>query len=164
MKLDAMGHRAAREFELMNYAWQDGAPVPKPYERIEHVFSMEYLGTPAEAAPILQHAFLADPERFLRETLRGIERLAEAGVVHSDLSPFNILVHRDQPWIIDLAACYRVDRLGESPWVRLTEAQTAIEHGLEAIARYFRRYAIFFDSVEVLNRITRGLDRFGVLG
>jgi RIO kinase 1 len=157
-----MGQRAVREFELLCYAWQGGARVPEPGRRVENMFSMQYLGTDQVVAPMLQHVVLDAPEAFLRATMSGIEGLAEAGVVHSDLSPFNILVHEDQPWFIDLAAGVRVDRLGSPAWVRLTEALQAMEKGFASLGRYFRRYGLTLESRELLERVRRQIDRFGV--
>jgi RIO kinase 1 len=163
IKLESMGQRASREFELLCYAWQDGASVPRPGRRIENMFSMQYLGTREAAAPMLQHARLNDPEEFLRLTIAGIERLAEAGIVHSDLSPFNILVFENKPWIIDLAAGIRVDRLGTPPWRRLSEAIQSLTRGLESIRRYFGRYGVDFDPAEVVQRIRSQIDRYGIV-
>ena len=112
---------------------------------------------------MLQHAQLRDPPAFLDATVAGIEGLAEAGVVHSDLSPFNILVYEESPWFIDLAAGIRVDRLGFPAWVRLTEAMRALEKGLGALGRYFRRYDLELDAADILARTQKGIDRFGVL-
>jgi len=162
IKLESMGQLASREYELLCYAWQDGASVPRPGRRVENMFSMQYLGTREAAAPMLQHARLAEPEPFLRLTLAGIERLAEAGIVHSDLSPFNILVYEEKPWIIDLAAGLRVDRLGSPPWQRLGEALRSLTKGLESLRRYFRRYELEFEPSEVVERIRAQIDRYGI--
>lgn len=162
IKLESMGQRASREFELLCYAWQGGARVPQPGRRVENMFSMQYLGGPDAVAPMLQHARLDDPLRFLEETMGGVEGLAEAGVVHSDLSPFNILVHEEKPWFIDLAAGIRVDRLGMPPWVRLNEALRSLEKGMEALKRYFRRYDLTLDSKELLDRVRTQIDRYQV--
>jgi len=163
IKLESMGQRASREFELLGYAWQGGARVPKPGRRVENMFSMQYLGTPAAAAPMLQHARVRDPERFLRSVTGGVEGLAEAGVVHSDLSPFNILVHEGEPWFIDLAAGIRVDRLGNPAWVRLNEALTALEAGARSLQRYFRRYDLELDIADLLARVRTKIDLFRVV-
>jgi len=160
IKLESMGQRASREFELLAYAWQGGARVPKPGRRVENMFSMQYLGSAVAPAPMLQHAVLDEPERFLAATVAGIEGLAEAGIVHSDLSPFNILVHDDGPWFIDLAAGIRVDRLGSPPWVRLAEALRALESGVASLQRYFRRYDLLVDPQAVLARVQRQIDRY----
>jgi RIO kinase 1 len=152
IKLESMGQRAVREFELLGYAWQGGAPVPKPVRRVENMFSMQYLGSAERIAPTLQRAVLPDPTAFLAATGEAVVRLAEAGLVHSDLSPFNILVHEDRPWIIDLAAGLRVDRLGSPPWVRYREAMAALERGLRSLARYFGRYDLSLDVGDLLER------------
>ncbi|HTP53975.1 MAG TPA: RIO1 family regulatory kinase/ATPase [Thermoplasmata archaeon] len=162
IKLESMGQRASREFELLGYAWQDGAPVPKPGRRIENMFSMQYLGSAEAAAPMLQHAELVDPEGFMRLTVAAVERLAEAGIVHSDLSPFNILVYEETPWIIDLAAGVRVDRLGTPPWQRLEEATVSLTRGMEALRRFFRRYGAEFDPADVVRRVRAQIDRYGI--
>lgn len=162
IKLEPMGQRASREFELLGYAWQGGARVPEPGRRVENMFSMQYLGTPSACAPMLQHAGLEDPEGFLRATVAGIEGLAEAGVVHSDLSPFNILVHQGLPWFIDLAAGLRVDRLGSPPWLRLTEALRSLERGAASLQRYFRRYGLTVDAADLLTRVRAQIDRYRI--
>jgi serine/threonine-protein kinase RIO1 len=163
IKLETMGQLAVREFELLAYAWQGGARVPEPVRRVENMFSMQYLGTPEAPAPILHDVTLDDPEPFLRATVDGVEGLAEAGIVHSDLSPFNILVHDGRPWFIDLAAGIRVDRLGSPPWVRLSAAMQSLDKGLRTLERYFGRYDLAFDRQEVIGRVRTQLDRFGVL-
>ena len=163
IKLESMGQRALREFDLLDYAWQGGARVPKPGTRVENMFSMQYLGDSESVAPMLHHVALEEPGPFLEKTLAGIEGLAEAGIVHSDLSPFNILVYQSQPWFIDLAAGIRVDRLGTPPWVRLLEALRALEKGLGSLHRYFRRYGLEFDSRDLMSRVQTQIDKFGVL-
>jgi RIO kinase 1 len=163
IKLMQMGERALQEFDLLDYAHQGGARVPRPGNRIENMFSMQYLGTAEAPAPMLQHVVLDDPEPFLAATLAGVEGLAEAGLVHSDLSPFNILVHDGEPWFIDLAAGVRVDRLGWPPWQRWTEAVGSLRGGLRSLARYFRRYGLSIDPEEVVGRVRTQVDRFGAL-
>jgi RIO kinase 1 len=163
IKLMSMGERALQEFDLLSYTWQGGGRVPEPGRRVENMFSMQYLGTSEAPAPMLQHVELEDPAAFMDRTATGIEGLAEAGIVHSDLSPFNILVYANSPWFIDLAAGVRVDRLGMPPWIRLTEAMRALEKGLGSLGRYFRRYGLQLDTNDILTRTRRGIDRFGVL-
>ena len=163
VKLEPMGQRAAREFELLCYAWQGGAQVPRPGRRVENMFSMQFLGGPGGAAPMLQHVDLPRPREFLDKVVVGIEGLAEAGLVHSDLSAFNILVHEGRPWYIDLAAGVRVDRLGSPAWVRLQEALRSLEHGVGALNRYFRRYGLEMNPQDVISRAMRQIERFRVI-
>jgi RIO kinase 1 len=162
VKADGMAHLASREFELLGYAWAHRAPVPEPLEREENAFTMEYVGDSDGPAPQLRRTRLEDPETFAAELLTGIADLAHAGVVHTDLSPFNILVHRAHPVIIDLGRGLRVDRLGTPPWVRLEEARSALVHGLDILRRYFERYHVPFETDAVVSEIVQDIDRFGV--
>ncbi len=163
IKADSMGWRAAHEFEMTRQAWKGGARVPAPARRVENMFSMRYLGDEDGPAPRLQDVRLDDPTPFLEKVLETVESLARAGVVHSDLSPFNLLVFQGEPWLIDLAGAIRVDRTGTSPWVRLQEAHEALVRGGAALARYFRRYGCAIDAEGLADRIVASRDRFHVM-
>lgn len=163
VKQDAMGWIAAHEFEMARQAWKGGARVPAPARRVETMFSMRYLGGPDGPAPRLKDVVLDEPAEFLDAVLRGVEDLARAGVVHGDLSAYNILVHEGQPWFIDLSEAFRVDRTGGIPWVRLEEARRALAAGARAINAYFGRYDVTFDAGPWVARLVDSFDRFGVL-
>jgi RIO kinase 1 len=92
------------EFEMLTKAWEAGAPVPYPVERLSDGVLMEYVGDEDRAAPRLVDARpptdqLPDLYRQIGEAMR---RFVQAGVVHADLSPYNILLWNGQIWIIDL--------------------------------------------------------------
>jgi serine/threonine-protein kinase RIO1 len=163
IKVDTMSWLAAHEFEMMRQAWKGGAPVPTPARRVENLLSMRYLGGADGPAPRLHDIRLDAPRGFLEEVLEAVGSLARSGIVHSDLSPFNILVHEDRPYLIDLSDAIRVDRTGAVPWVRLTEARNALLHGLQALAVYFRKYGLSIDAEGQADRIIAVHDRFGVL-
>ena len=163
VKQDSMGWRAAHEYEMMRQAWKGGVRVPTPARRVENRFSMRYLGTDGGPAPRLKDVVLQDPREFLERVLDVIRRLIGAGVVHGDLSAFNVLVHEEESWVIDFSEAIRVDRAGSSPWVRLTEARAALESGLAALQVYFRRYDLRIDIAAYANELVESLDRFGVL-
>ncbi len=163
VKLDSMGWLAAHEFEMTHLAWKGGARVPTPARRVENMFSMRYLGDDDGPAPRLHDLRLADPGSFLPKVLSGVEALARAGVVHGDLSAFNILVHQGEAWFIDLSEALRVDRTGGIPWIRLEQASQALRLGMNALQAYFRKYDVVVDSESFIERIVASLDKFGVL-
>ena len=163
MKADAMGWRAADEFEAIHRAWKGGVRVPTPARRVEAMFSMRYLGDDDGPAPRLVDVRLEDPEPVLQEILDGIEAMARAGVVHTDLSAFNILFHDRHPFFIDFSESMRVDRTGTAPWVRLTEATAMLGRGVDALGKYFRKYGLTIDAPTLIDRIVGSLDRFHVL-
>ena len=163
VKQDSMGRLAAHEYEMTRQAWKGGVNVPTPARRVENMFSMRYLGDESGPAPRLQEVELDDPQTFLDKVLGGVEKLAAAGVVHSDLSPFNILVFADEPWFIDLSEAIRVDRTGDIPWMRLELASIALERGLNSFQSYFGKYGVELDPKPIVRRVVKSLDRFGVL-
>ncbi len=163
IKLDSTGWLAAREFEMSRQAWKGGARVPAPARRVENMFSMRYLGDEQGPAPRLHDIDLEDPEQFMHAVVDGIEALARAGIVHADLSDFNILVHEGQPWFIDLSEAIRIDRTGTSKWVRLEEASAALRRGARALEAYFARYGLQMETDSMISGIVQSADRFGVL-
>ena len=111
----AKGTRFGREAQ--EAAWQSaevdalyrlaaaGVRVPKPYNFFEGVLLMELVADEhGDAAPRLNDvAFTAELARAHHATLiREVVRMLCAGVVHGDLSEFNILLAADGPVIIDL--------------------------------------------------------------
>ena len=82
-----------------------GVRVPQPYNFFEGVLLMELVADAhGEAAPRLNDLpFTAEEARGHHATLlREVVRMLCAGVVHGDLSEFNILLAADGPVIIDL--------------------------------------------------------------
>ncbi|MFQ5986878.1 MAG: RIO1 family regulatory kinase/ATPase [Thermoplasmata archaeon] len=162
-KLDRMSWQAAEEYDALFRAWKAGAPVPTPARRVENMFSMRYLGDEDGPAPRLQDVKLGAPGEFLEKTLDAAEALVRGGQIHGDLSAFNVLVHESGPWFIDLSDSVRVDRLGVSPWRRLTEASTRLRRDLRALQVYFWRYGLTFDKEAIVARLVTELDVFGVM-
>ncbi|HEY7588972.1 MAG TPA: RIO1 family regulatory kinase/ATPase [Thermoplasmata archaeon] len=163
IKADTMGWLAAHEFEMTHQAWKGGARVPTPARRVENMFSMRYLGNDDGPAPRLKDVVLDDPAGFLEKVIAGVMALARAGVVHGDLSAYNILVHDGEVWFIDLSEALRVDRTGGIPWIRLEQARDALARGLAALDAYFHRYDLAIDAGSIAREIVMSLDRFGVL-
>jgi RIO kinase 1 len=124
------------------------------------MISLRYLGNEESPAPRLHDVALFDPTEFLQAVVVGVEVLARAGVVHGDLSAFNILVHDGSPWFIDFSESIRVDRTGGSAWVRFNQAQDALARGGRALATYFRRYRVAFDAAGFADSIAASLERF----
>ncbi|MFQ5763275.1 MAG: RIO1 family regulatory kinase/ATPase [Candidatus Bathyarchaeia archaeon] len=83
---------ASREFEALGMLHKSGLPVPEPIMHNRHAVLMgEIIGIQAS-----QLKRLPTPRRYLIEILSIIRRAyCEAGVVHGDLSEFNILIQPD---------------------------------------------------------------------
>lgn len=163
IKQDSAGWLAAHEYEMTRQAWKGGCLVPAPAMRVENMFSMRYLGDEDVPAPRLNDLDRGDDVSLLHDLLQGIEGLSRAGVVHADLSAYNILIHDGRPWFIDFSEAIRVDRVGNVPWVRLEEARVALERGMSALRTYFDAFDEEVDSDRFIAKILDSLDRFKVL-
>jgi RIO kinase 1 len=142
----AKGTRFGRQ--VQERAWQSaevdalyrlaaaGVRVPTPYNFHEGVLLME-LVTDAlgEAAPRLNDVQLtADVARvFHRQLIQEVVRMLCAGVIHGDLSEFNILVDGHGPVIIDLPQA--VDAAGNNHAARM------LERDVNNLRIYFGRFA-----------------------
>ena len=113
-----------------------GVRVPQPFNFFEGVLLME-LVTDAEgaAAPRLNDVvFSAEEARAHHHTLlTEVVRMLCAGVVHGDLSEFNILLAADGPVIIDLPQA--VDAAGNN------HAQRMLLRDVENLRNFFGRFA-----------------------
>jgi RIO kinase 1 len=130
---------------------------------VENMLSMRYLSEGDGPAPRLQDHVPEDPKEMMERVASGVMALGRAGVVHSDLSAYNVLVQDGRPWFIDLSEAIRMDRTGEIPWIRLTEAEKALRSGLGSLNKYFQRYGVSLDQESIALQLMKGWDRFGVM-
>ena len=113
-----------------------GVRVPKPYNFHEGVLLMELVTNDAgEAAPRLSDLeFTPELARTLHHRLISeVVRMLCAGVVHGDLSEYNILIGGDGPVIIDLPQA--VDAAGNN------HASSMLERDVANLRTYFGRFA-----------------------
>jgi RIO kinase 1 len=144
----AMAKRTTFGRQQQEAAWQSaevdalyrlaaaGVRVPRPLNFFEGVLLME-LVTDAQgsAAPRLNDVeFSAEQARAHHATLlREVVRMLGAGVVHGDLSEFNILLAADGPVIIDLPQA--IDAAGNN------HAQRMLLRDVENLRGFFGRFA-----------------------
>jgi len=88
---------AEREFRTLQKVYACGVTVPEPLSQNRHCIVMGMIdGTELAKWRGLQH-----PERVLREILRNVRKTyMKAGVIHADLSEYNILVKQDMHILI----------------------------------------------------------------
>lgn len=161
----AKGSRFGREKQ--EEAWQSvevdslyllaaaGVRVPKPYGFLHGVVLMELLtDAGGHAAPRLNDLVL--PEALALEyhavLIREIVRMLCAGIIHGDLSEYNVLVDRTGPVIIDLPQA--VNAAGNN------NASALLQRDAANITAYFSRFAPALATTqygkEIWSRYERG--------
>ena len=134
----AQAEAAWRSTEVdMIYRLRDaGVRVPTPYHFVDGVFVMEMItDAQGEPAPRLGDVVLEVAEaRAVFETLLAeVVRMLAAGVVHGDLSDFNVLMGRDGPVIIDFPQA--VDASSNR------NARTLLLRDVDNLHRFMARFA-----------------------
>jgi len=134
--------------QMQEEAWQNaevdalfrlakaGVRVPEPYICTDGVLLMELvLDAQGDVAPRLNDVDLTEARalELHARLLREVVRMLCAGVVHGDLSEYNILLAADGPVIIDLPQA--VDAAGNN------EAPAMLMRDVDNLATYFGRFA-----------------------
>jgi RIO kinase 1 len=113
-----------------------GVRVPQAYDFVDGVLLMELVTDgEGEPAPRLNDVVLTPEEarEFHGTLVREVVRMLCAGVVHGDLSEYNVLLGSEGPVIIDLPQA--VDAAGNA------HASGMLERDVGNLTRYFGRFA-----------------------
>ena len=113
-----------------------GVRVPEPLGFVDGVLLMELVADEdGKAAPRLDDVILS-PEQardFHSQVIREVVRMLSAGLIHGDLSEFNVLADANGPVIIDLPQA--VNASGNN------NAERMLERDVDNMRRYFGRFA-----------------------
>lgn len=135
-----------KEYGNLHIARLQMVNVPQPYMFNGTILAMEFIGdeegTPAEQ---LRRVYLEDPETVLDQIIEQLRRIYKAGLVHADLSEYNILIKDGKPFIIDM---------GQSVVLKHPNATMFLERDIGNVLHYFaHKYMIERDLSETMKRI-----------
>jgi len=140
---------AQKEFKNLQRARDAKVNVPEPLAIQKNVLIMKFIGKDGERAPLLKETVLEDPTRIFKLLLTYLRRLyRKGGLVHADLSEYNIMIWKGKPVIFDV---------GQSVLIKHPMAERFIRRDLENIHRFFKRLDSGVLSVdEMYKRVTGG--------
>ncbi len=124
------------EVDALHRLANAGVRVPTPYNFHEGVLLMELVvDANGEPAPRLNDIALseADARQYHAFLIRQVVRMLCAGIVHGDLSEFNVLLDANGPVIIDLPQA--IDAAANN------NAKAMLERDVENLATYFGQFA-----------------------
>lgn len=137
--LFASSNSAKMEYDALKIL-HPAVSVPLPIDQNRHVVAMSYV-----PGINLSRATVAEPEMILDEILDNVREAYRLGIVHGDLSEFNIMVDEKQCWLIDWPQ-----------WVETAHpnAGETLARDIENILQYFKRkYGLEYAFDEALARV-----------
>lgn len=139
---------AKKEFSNLSRYEEVGVRVPHPIVFRNNILAMELIEKGGEVARPLTNAPPQNPAETL-EKIVGYMKLghAKAGLVHADLSEYNILAGEDGPVIIDC---------GQSVLTSHPKAEAFLKRDVKNIAKYFRGLGAEADEKEMFEKIRKG--------
>jgi RIO kinase 1 len=131
---------AQKEFKNLELAGRARVRVPRPIAVRDNVLIMEFIGENGETAPSLKEKNPEHPEELYKTLLTYVQRLyRKAGLVHGDLSEYNIMVWRGRPIIFDMSQAV--------PLVH-PMSDFLLRRDLTNFNKYFSRLGVKVPSVE----------------
>jgi len=130
-----------KESSNLKRARRAGVRTPKPIAVERNVLVMEYLGTEEGRAKRLSEVHIENPDTAYEVVQEYLRRLYDAGLVHGDLSEYNVVFHEGQLYIIDL---------GQAVTIHHPNAEEFLERDCRNVANFFARQGVETTPEELL--------------
>ena len=132
-----------QEWSMLRRAWEAGASVPYPVEQTEDGLMMEFIGDDTRAAPKLVEARLSADEIQLawQQLIENLRALTAAGLVHADLSAYNLLWWEGRLVVIDLPQAVE--------FTTNTDAFELLHRDVANVGTWFARRGVTIDVEEL---------------
>jgi len=131
---------ALKEYKNLKKAYENGVHVPKPIAIKNNVLIMEFIGKNRSPAPLMKDVILECPEAIYYTLLRDVKKLyRESGLVHGDLSPYNVMMWRNKPVIFDVS---------QAVPVRHPMASELLRRDIRNLNNYFAKLGVKVRALE----------------
>ncbi|MDS0297382.1 serine protein kinase RIO [Halogeometricum sp. S1BR25-6] len=119
-----------KEFANLSRARRAGVRVPEPIAVERNVLVMELVGLVEDRARRLAEVNVENPETAYQVAREYMRRLYSAGLVHGDLSEYNMIIHDGELVVIDL---------GQAVTVHHPNADEFLRRDCRNVAKFFSR-------------------------
>ena len=127
---------AEKEFSIQTRVHNGGVSTPRPIHQNRHVIVMEYI----DGYNLNDVARLDDPGGFLDDILANVRTTFRTGLIHADLSEYNIVVQKDGTvLLIDWPQAVNVEH---------PNAESLLERDVGNVIRFFQRKFRFDRGLE----------------
>ncbi|MFB6234157.1 MAG: serine/threonine-protein kinase Rio1 [Halopenitus sp.] len=134
-----------KEFANLERARKAGVRVPEPIAVQRNTLVMELVGHAQDRARRLSEVNVENPETAYEVVREYMRRLYRAGLVHGDLSEYNMIIHEGELVIIDL---------GQAATIHHPNSDRFLDRDCENVASFFSRQGIETDADELREFVT----------
>jgi len=134
-----------KEYANLERAMEAGVRVPSPIAVERNVLVMEYIGTAGGRAKRLSEVEIENPRTAFEVVREYMRRLYRAGLVHGDLSEYNVVFHEGQLVVIDL---------GQAMTVHHPNHLEFLERDCENVAAFFARQGLDVTAEDLYDAVT----------
>ncbi|MFB6218251.1 MAG: serine/threonine-protein kinase Rio1 [Halobacteriaceae archaeon] len=138
-----------KEFSNLRRAQQAGVRVPEPIAVERNVLVMEYIGEEGDPAPRLSEVTVENPETAFEVVREYLRRFYDAGLVHGDLSEYNLVVYEGELAVIDV---------GQAVTVHHPNADDFLRRDCRNVAGFFSRLGVETDGESLYEYVQREAD------
>jgi len=135
-----------REYRNLLLAREARVRAPMPIAQKDNILVMEFIGEGNDSSPLLKHATPQNPERFAEDCFAMLERWTAAGMVHGDLSEYNIINHHEEPVFIDFS---------HSVSLKAPNSIELLERDILNVCNYFRKLGVQREDKEMLSMLLK---------
>ncbi|AUV83567.1 serine protein kinase RIO [Salinigranum rubrum] len=136
-----------KEFANLERARSAGVRVPKPIAVERNVLVMELVGLVEERARRLAEVNVENPQTAYEVVREYMRRLYNAGLVHGDLSEYNLIIHDGELVVIDL---------GQAVTVHHRNADEFLRRDCRNVANFFTRQGLETSPDDLYEYVTGG--------
>jgi len=132
---------AKKEFDVLSYLRDSSSSFPKPLYRSFHCIVME----PIYGSRLSDVNKIDNPQLVLDRIIDGMKIAYQKGYVNGDLNEYNVLIDRDDVFILDWPQAIKVDTVN---------ANTILARDVKNILNYFsKKYEIYRDITNTISVI-----------
>jgi RIO kinase 1 len=135
-----------REYRNLMNAREAQVSVPIPITFANNILVLEFVGKNNIIAPKLKDKIPKNKKQFFNKIVDNIKKLHKYGLVHADLSAFNILNFDETPVFIDMS---------QATTIRHPRAEEFLQRDVRNICRFFNKIGLKVGEESTLKKIKK---------
>jgi RIO kinase 1 len=134
-----------REYRNLMKAREAGVNVPKPIAFLNNILCLEFIGD-KEIASKIKDKIPKNKRDFFEKIIKNMQKLYKTGLIHADLSQFNILNLREEPVFIDFSQC---------TLLRNPRAEEFLKRDVRNVCNFFKKISLKVNEEKIIKKIIK---------